>query len=229
MICQLLQPKLWRSPNATRNSPLFWSQFNMIQHGHWPSDTAVDLSPFCKRYTELSILDGCILWGSRVVILSVFRQSFLQELHTSHLGMSRMQSLACSYFSWPGLDSQIEEVCRACVECCAVNRNPPKAPAHPWMIRQHPWQRVYVDHAQFGGHLLLVAVDAFCKWPEVYIVSSTSAQQTMTNFGTFLHATTFPPLYNGPPFQCTEFSHFVAENGTLHRQVPPYHLSSNRI
>ena len=200
-----------------------------FQHGHWPSDTAVDLSPFRKRYTELSILDGCILWGSRVVIPSAFSRLLLQELQTSYLGMSRMKSLARNYFWWPGLDSQIEEVCRACVECCAVNRNPPKAPAHPWMIRQHPWQRVYVDHAQFGGHLLLVAVDAFCKWPEVYIVSSTSAQQTMTNFGTFLHATTFPPLYNGPPFQCTEFSHFVAENGTLHRQVPPYHLSSNRI
>ena len=31
---------------------------------HWPSDTTVDLTPFRKRYTELSVLDGCILWGS---------------------------------------------------------------------------------------------------------------------------------------------------------------------
>ena len=105
-----------------------------IQHGHWPSDTAVDISPFRKCYTELSILDGCILWGSRVVIPSAFCHLLLQELLPSHLGMSRMKSLACSYFWWPGLDSQIEEVCRACVECCAVTRNPPKAPVHPWMI-----------------------------------------------------------------------------------------------
>ena len=27
-----------------------------IQHGHWPSDTTVDLTPFHKRYTELSVL-----------------------------------------------------------------------------------------------------------------------------------------------------------------------------
>ena len=105
-----------------------------IQHGHWPSDTAVALSPFRKRYTELSVLDGCILWGSRIVIPSAFHQSLLQELHTTHLGMSRMKSLARSYVWWPGLDAQIEEVCRACIECCAANRNPPKAPAHPWMI-----------------------------------------------------------------------------------------------
>ena len=47
------------------------------------------------------------------------------------------------------------------------------------MIPQLPWQRVHVDHAHFGGHLLLVAVDAYSKWLEVHIVSSTSAQQTI--------------------------------------------------
>ena len=103
----------------------------LIQHRHWPSDTTVDLSPFCKCYTELSVLDGCILWGSRVVIPLAFRQSLLQELHTTHLGMSRMKSLACSYVWWPGLDLQVEEVCCVCVECSAANRNPPKVPAHP--------------------------------------------------------------------------------------------------
>ena len=114
-----------------------------------------------------------------MVIPSALRQSLLQELYTTHLGMSRMKSLAHSYVWWPGLDVQIEEVCCACVECCAANRNRPKAPAHPWMIPQHPWQRVYVDHAHFGGCLLLVAMDAYSKWPEVHIMSSTSAQQTI--------------------------------------------------
>ena len=89
-----------------------------IQHGPWPSDTAVDLSPFCKCYTELLILDGCILWDSRVAIPSVFCHSLLQKLHASHLGMSRMKSLSLQfYFWWPGLDSQIKKVCRTCVEC----------------------------------------------------------------------------------------------------------------
>ena len=203
-----------------------------IQHGHWPSDTTVDLSPFRKRYTELSILDGCILWGSRVIIPSVFRQPLLQELHSTHLGMSRMKSLARSYIWWPGLDSQIEELCRTCVECCAANRNPPKAPAHPWMISQLPWQRVHVDHAQFGGRLLLVAVDAYSKWPEVHIVSSTSAQQTIDKLRQIFACHGLPATLvsdNGSPFQSTEFQQFVTANGILHRRVPPYHPSSNGL
>jgi len=47
------------------------------------------------------------------------------------------------------------------------------------MIPQHPWQSVHVDHAHFGGRLLLVTVDAYSKWLEVHVVSSTSAQHTV--------------------------------------------------
>ena len=143
-----------------------------------------------------------------------------------------MKSLARSYFWWPGLDSQIEEVCRTCVECCAVSRNPPKAPAHPWMIPQHPWQRVHVDHAHFGRHLLLVAVDAYSKWPEVHIVSSTSAQQTIDKLRSIFACHGLPAILisdNGSPFQSTEFQQFVTTNGIVHRRVPPYHPSSNEL
>ena len=78
------------------------------------------------------------MWGTRVVVPKVFHESLLKELHCSHVGMSRMKSLACSYFWWPHLDSQIEDLSRNCVECSAASRNPPKAPAHPWIVPQHP-------------------------------------------------------------------------------------------
>ena len=110
-----------------------------IQHGHWPTDSSVDVNPFYKRQHELSIVDGCIMWGTRVVVPKVFYEPLLKELHCSHVGMSRMKSLARSYFWWPHLDSQIEDLSCNCVECSATSRNPPKAPAHPWIVPQHPW------------------------------------------------------------------------------------------
>ena len=59
--------------------------------------------------------------GSRVVILSsVFRHSLLQELHTTHLGMNRMNPLPVAMSGGQGY---IHKVCCACVvECCAANR-----------------------------------------------------------------------------------------------------------
>ena len=144
-----------------------------------------------------------------------------------------MKSLTCSYVWWPGLDAQIEEVCRACVECYAANRNLPKAPAHPWMIPQHHGKEYnHVDHAHFGGRLLLVAMDTYSKWPDVHIVSSTSAQQIINKLHQMLACHGLPVTLvsdNGSPFQSTEFQQFVAANGILHQTVPPYHPSSNRL
>ena len=42
-----------------------------IQHGHWPSDTTVDLSPFCKRYTELSVHPMGLKSGNPFSVLPV--------------------------------------------------------------------------------------------------------------------------------------------------------------
>ena len=203
-----------------------------VQHGHWPTDSSVDLKPFYKRRDELSIVDGCLLWGTRVVIPKIFHKPLLKELHYSHLGMSRMKSLARSYFWWPQLDSQIEDLSHNCVECSVTSRNPPKAPAHPWLIPQYPWQRIHVDHAQFGKHTLLVTIDAYSKWPEVHIVPSTSAQPTIDKLRLIFASHGLPMTLvsdNGTPFQSTEFSNFMKANGIVHRRVPPYHPSSNGL
>ena len=34
----------------------------------WPDNVGIDLKPYRSRWQELSTLNGCVLWGSRVVI-----------------------------------------------------------------------------------------------------------------------------------------------------------------
>ena len=48
--------------------------------GHWPDTTEDGIEPFKSRQLELSIQDGCILWGNRVVIPPQGRTQLLQEL-----------------------------------------------------------------------------------------------------------------------------------------------------
>ena len=143
-----------------------------------------------------------------------------------------MKSLARSYLWWPHLDSQIEDACHNCAECSITSRNPPKAPAHPWLVPQNPWQRIHVDHAKFGNHTLLVTIDAYSKWPEVHIVPSTPAQPTIDKLRTIFATHGFPMTLvsdNGSPFQSTEFHNFMTSNAIVHCHVPPYHPSSNGL
>ena len=67
---------------------------HFIHHG-WP-DHCPDTSfqPFYSRRDELSTVEGCILWGARVVIPNAGRHIVLQQLHDTHPGINRMKSLA---------------------------------------------------------------------------------------------------------------------------------------
>ena len=98
------------------------------------------------------------------------------------------------------------------------------------MLPKQPWERVHVDHATWGKHLLLVAIDVFSKWLKVHLVSSTSAQQTIEKLHTMFATHGIPMTIvsdNGPPFASMEFKQFMNGNGVNHRRVPPYHPSSN--
>ena len=139
----------------------------------WPSNNKnPDLAAYCVRKDELSVYDGCVLWGARVVIPQQGRRQVMSELHAAHPGINRRKGLARSYVWWPGMVCDLENLVRKCTTCQEHQHAPVAAPLYPWEFPDGPWKRTHVDYAgPFKGEMLLVVVDAFSKWIEVAIIA----------------------------------------------------------
>ena len=75
----------------TRNDPKLGKVFSMLQTNRWLTDDP-DLAPFVSRRNELSLWNGCIMWGSRVVMPTKLQSLILEELHAAHLGIVKMKA-----------------------------------------------------------------------------------------------------------------------------------------
>ena len=180
-----------------------------------------------QRRNELSAVNGCVLWGARVVIPPPGRSLVMKQLHDTHPGISRMKSLAHSYIWWPGLDAEITSTVQQCDLCQLHRPSPSKAPLHPWEWPTKPWARLHIDHAgSFHGKLFLIIVDAHSKWIDVQIVNSTSAESTISKLRPIFATHGLPEQVvsdNGSGFASMEFKEFLSDNGI--QQIS----SSNRV
>ena len=147
----------------TRKDPTLSKVVEFVQRG-WPNSTEEKLKLFFSRKDELSVLKGCLLWGSRVVVLEAGRGAVLAELHVGHPGMSKMKALSRMYVWWPGLDQDIEKAVKMCNDCQENQGNTPGVPLQPWSWPSQPWSRIHIDYAgPFLGTMFLVVVDACTK------------------------------------------------------------------
>lgn len=129
---------------ATKVDPVLSKVHHFIVSG-WPESCPDEsLRPFHNRKLELSCEQGCVLWGSRVVIPLVLREKMLKELHWEHPGVCGMKALARNYVWWPKMDENIEQAVSVCTVCQSVRNTPPHAPLIPWKWPTRPFQRVHL-------------------------------------------------------------------------------------
>ena len=77
----------------TDKDPLLSRVRNNVLRG-WHDTDQPAMRPYQSRSSELSVQDGCLLWGSRVVIPPRGRAIVLSLLHEGHPGITRMKMLA---------------------------------------------------------------------------------------------------------------------------------------
>ena len=90
-----------------------------------------DVRPY-ERMCEMSLYDGCVLCGMRVVIPPSLRDAIVQELHKTHPGSAWMKALARQYVWWPNLNAELEAKVKNCMVCQPHHNQPESAPLYLW-------------------------------------------------------------------------------------------------
>jgi transposase InsO family protein len=189
------------------------------------------VAKFFVHRDSLMIIQNCVFFGDRIVIPRRYHDRILQTLHEGHPGIVRMKLLARSKVYWPGIDVDIEQLVRSCESCAVNSPSPRKCTLQSWPTPNEPWERVHIDFAgPVNGFMYFIMIDAFSNWPEVFKLSSTTAQKTIECVSeVFSRQGICKTLVsdNGRQLTSTQFERFCAENGIKHVTTAPFHPQSN--
>lgn len=182
---------------------------------------------------SLSIVLEVLTYCDRTVIPLCCRVRVLESLHQSHQGMARTKSMARGYVYWPSIDADIEAMIRKCRPCAEAAKSPVKCLLSSWPTPSAAWQRIHMDFAgPVHGKTFFIIVDAYTKWPEVWLMTSTIASATIEKIveaiGRFGQVGAIVSD-NGPQFTSDLFRKFCAKRGIKHLTTAPYSPMSNGL
>ena len=110
-------------------------------HMGWPNDHRMlpqELHTFWNYREALSMENGLIIKGARLLIPSTLRKKVLEQIHDGHLGIEKCMLKARDSVFWPGISNDIQETVEKCGICQVSSRaakpvgNVSDVPPHAW-------------------------------------------------------------------------------------------------
>jgi len=110
---------------------------------------------------------------------------------------------------------------------------PPIAGTHPWIPAQKPWERIHVDYAgPVEGHMFFIVVDAYAKWPEILMTSTSTTSVTCNALRGLFARHGLPNVLvsdNGPCFTSADVKKFTQSYEIIHKFSPPHHPATKSV
>ena len=225
---QFTHDKLQQLKLESESDPEVTAIRNIIIDG-WP-DSAKQLPKNLREYwsckDELSVEDGLVLKGERVLIPTTMRSYILRNIHAGHQGMEQCKLRAKTCVYWKGINADTERA--------VTNQSSQQAETLlPHDIPDGPWQVLATDIFHLEGNDYVTVADCYSKMPFVRRLTCNSTSATVISalkqlFGE--HGIPHKLLSdNGPQYDCVEFRTFAADWGFKHVTSSPRYPQSNGV
>ena len=141
---------------------------SFIQSG-WPA-TSKDLDPTIVPYfhirDELTIQDGIIFRGDRIVIPQPLQKQTLSDSHAAHQGIASTTRRARETVHWPHLNQELKDHIAGCPTCDQYDDKEPKQPLTTTKYRIERGLKLVVTSSNSKiNHMLLrsITIKIFSK------------------------------------------------------------------
>ena len=129
----------------------------------WPThkqDAWLAAREFFGVRNELSVCDGLLLRGDRIVIPFSVRSEILERIHDGHMGIGKCRERANQAVWWPSMRRDTEDRVSRCRHCLEKRPSQPNEPLLPSPFPTRPFERIGVDLCEMKGRNYLVTVDS---------------------------------------------------------------------
>ena len=133
----------------------------VIRHG-WPlrkEDVPVKVRDYFPFRDELTMQNGLIFKGERLVIPTSLREEMTEKLHSSHIGIQGCLRRARETLYWPGMNKKVEDYIAKCSTCNSYQSEQAKEPMLSHHIPTRPWEKVGMDLFELNNRDFLITVD----------------------------------------------------------------------
>jgi transposase InsO family protein len=199
----------------------------------WPesrSEANPAIHEFWSYRDEISIYDGVLFKGQRVIVPAAMREAMLLKIHAAHMGVEACINKTKDSMYWPGIYGDIQQhvgACNLCQECAPAQAHQPlQTPEIP----TRPWQRIAIDLFHESGRDYLITVDYFSDYFEIDRLYSTTSHSVISSLEPHLARNGTVDILmsdNGPNLVSNEFAEFCSRWEIEHVTMSPYHSMSN--
>ena len=204
----------------------------------WPSSIKQlpqVLQPYWTFREELTVEDGLILKGTRIVIPAKKHEAVLKQIHEGHLGLNKCKLHAKDTVYWPGLNGQLEklvlkyEVClRYSHSKCKQEPNLSLGPEVPL----YPWTKLATDIFHFEGASYLLVVDYTSRFQIVCKLMSMTGQHIASQCKLIFSKYGWPESFisdNEPCYTAEVLPNLMREYSVNHITRSPHYPQSNEM
>ena len=153
----------------------------VIHHG-WPlrkEDVPVKVRDYFPFRDELTMQNGLIFKGKRLVVPTSWRDEMTEKLHSSHIGIQGCLRRARETLYWPGMNRKVEDYIAKCSTCNSYQSEQAKEPMISHHIPTRPWEKVGMDLFELNNRDFLITVDYYSNYFEVDRLTSKIAKEVI--------------------------------------------------